>query len=103
MDIIERIDFINAYWRAMVSSTNKHTASEGAMTTLKTMTYAVMHFSVAVTVAYAVSGNWKTALAIGTLEPLVQTIAYMAHERAWEKYTPRVQHWMHTHHLPLMR
>lgn len=49
------------------------------MTTLKTITYAAMHFTVAVAVAYAVSGNWHTALAIGTLEPLVQTFAYNMH------------------------
>ena len=69
------------------------------MTTLKTITYAAMHFGVAVTVAYAVSGNWQTALAIGTVEPLVQTFAYNIHERAWQKNTARIYAWAHAHHL----
>ena len=69
------------------------------MTTLKTLTYAAMHFSVAVTVAYAVSGNWQTALAIGTVEPLVQTFAYNIHERSWQKNYQRVYAWAHAHHL----
>ena len=52
---------------------------------LKTLTYSLMHFTVAISVAFALSGSWKVALAIGTIEPLVQTVAYTLHERAWEK------------------
>lgn len=52
---------------------------------LKTLTYSVMHFFVAITVAYALTRSWQAALAIGMIEPLVQTIAYAAHERAWER------------------
>lgn len=52
---------------------------------LKTLTYSLMHFTVAISVAYALTGSWKAALAIGMIEPLVQTAAYTLHERAWEK------------------
>lgn len=52
---------------------------------LKTLTYSLMHFTVAITVAYALTGSWQAALAIGMIEPLVQTAAYTLHERAWEK------------------
>lgn len=52
---------------------------------MKTMTYAVMHFVVAVGVAYALTQNWQIALGIGLVEPAVQTLAYMIHERLWEK------------------
>jgi len=41
----------------------------------------------------------RTALAIGTLEPLVQTFAYSIHERVWEKNTKRVYAWAHAHNL----
>jgi len=50
---------------------------------LKTVTYGAMHFTVAVAVAYAISGNWQIALGIGLIEPVVQTIFYALHERAW--------------------
>ena len=53
---------------------------------LKTMTYSLMHLSVAVTVAFALTHNWHAALAIGLIEPAVQTIAYTFHERVWERW-----------------
>ena len=52
---------------------------------LKTTTYAVMHFVVAVAVAYGLTRNWQIALGIGLIEPMVQTIAYTIHERLWER------------------
>ncbi|MFN7163305.1 MAG: DUF2061 domain-containing protein [Hyphomonas sp.] len=52
---------------------------------LKTLTYSLMHFTVAISVAYALTASWQAALAIGLIEPLVQTIAYTLHERAWER------------------
>jgi len=53
--------------------------------TAKTVTYAAMHFVVAVAVAYALTGDAAIALSIGLIEPTVQTIAYAIHERVWEK------------------
>ncbi len=52
---------------------------------LKTLTYGLMHLTVAIAVAYAVTGDWRTALAVGLIEPAVQTVAYTFHERAWTK------------------
>ena len=49
----------------------------------KTLTYSLTHFVVAVSVAYALTRDWRTALAVGLIEPMVQTIAYALHERAW--------------------
>lgn len=49
----------------------------------KMLTYSLMHFTVAITVAFALTGSWQAALAIGMIEPLVQTAAYALHERAW--------------------
>ncbi|WP_375547667.1 DUF2061 domain-containing protein [Oceanicaulis alexandrii] len=51
----------------------------------KPLTYGVMHLIVAISVAYALTQNWKASLAIGLIEPAVQTIAYTFHERAWTK------------------
>ena len=52
-------------------------------TLTKTATYSAMHMTVAMAVAYALSGNWTVALGIGLIEPLVQTVAYHIHEKAW--------------------
>ena len=53
--------------------------------TFKTATYSLMHLTVAMTVAFALTRSWHAALAIGLIEPMVQTIAYTLHERAWAK------------------
>lgn len=51
----------------------------------KTVTYSLMHLTVAMTVAFLLTGSWHAALAIGLIEPLVQTAAYTMHERAWAR------------------
>ncbi|MNT16161.1 hypothetical protein D3C72_1512500 [compost metagenome] len=52
---------------------------------LKTVTYGVMHFTVAVLVAFALTRDWRIALAIGTVEPLVQTVFFTLHDRIWTR------------------
>ena len=42
---------------------------------VKTGTYGVTHFIVAVGVSFTVTQDWRAALAIGLLEPAIQTIA----------------------------
>lgn len=59
------------------------------ITCYKTGSYAVMHFMVAITVAYLLTGDWRAALAIGMIEPLVQTVAFYFHDRAWSKHEKR--------------
>lgn len=58
---------------------------------LKTLTYSAMHFCVAITVAFVLTGSWHAALAIGMIEPLVQTGAYAVHERVWERIGGRAR------------
>ena len=41
---------------------------------------------VAIGVAYALSGSWAVALAVGLIEPAVQTVAFFFHERAWHRW-----------------
>lgn len=52
---------------------------------MKTGTYSAMHMVVAMAVAWAISGDWRVALGIGLIEPLVQTVAYAIHERIWAR------------------
>lgn len=58
------------------------------LSTVKTLTYAVMHFCVAATVAYLLTGSVAAALSIGLIEPFVQTFFYNIHERAWSRVAP---------------
>jgi uncharacterized membrane protein len=57
-------------------------------TVAKTASYSAMHLTVAVAVGYALTRDWRIALSIGLIEPLVQTIAYTIHERAWSRTGP---------------
>jgi uncharacterized membrane protein len=52
---------------------------------MKTASYALMHFMVAITVTYLLTRDWKAALAIGLVEPIVQTFAFYFHDKAWSK------------------
>ena len=56
---------------------------------LKTLTYGVMHFAVAVAVAFALTRDIGTALAIGMIEPLVQTVFFTLHDRIWTRIEDR--------------
>ena len=49
----------------------------------KTATYGAMHFTVAVLVAFFVTRSWVTALSVGILEPMIQTVFYNIHEYLW--------------------
>ena len=50
---------------------------------MKPVTYSLMHLTVAIAVAYALTRDWRIALGVGVIEPMVQTVAYMLHEKAW--------------------
>lgn len=54
-------------------------------TVMKTGTYSLMHITVAVSVAYVLSGDIRVALGIGIIEPLVQTGFFFMHDRVWSK------------------
>ncbi len=49
----------------------------------KTFTFACVHFSVAFTVAYLLTGSIAISGALALLEPACNTVAYYFHERAW--------------------
>jgi uncharacterized membrane protein len=51
----------------------------------KTASFAVLHFSVAFTIAYLLTGSIGIASALALIEPLANTVAYFFHERAWSR------------------
>lgn len=66
-----------------------HAHGAAPRSALKTASYALMHLVVAMAVAFALTRDWRAALAIGLVEPLVQTVAYTLHERAWARADSR--------------
>jgi uncharacterized membrane protein len=55
----------------------------------KTASFAIVHFSVAFTVGYAMTGSVLVGGAIALVEPAVNTVAYFFHEKVWERIRGR--------------
>jgi uncharacterized membrane protein len=53
----------------------------------KTFSFAVVHFSVALAVGWALSGDFWVGGAIALVEPMVNTVAYHLHEKVWVRRT----------------
>ena len=51
----------------------------------KTMTFAAVHFTVAFTVGYAMTGSVLVGGAIALVEPAINTVAYYLHEKVWNR------------------
>ena len=50
----------------------------------KTISYYIMHITVAMVIGYVVTGNIWMAITLSLVEPTVQAVAYFIHERVWE-------------------
>jgi len=51
----------------------------------KTLSFALLHFSIAFLVGWLLSGDPLVGGAIALVEPAVNTLAYHVHERAWAR------------------
>ena len=51
----------------------------------KTVSFGIMHISVAFVVVWAMTGDMVIGGAVAMVEPLVNTIAYHFHERIWQR------------------
>ena len=49
----------------------------------KTLSYYIMHISVAMIVAYMITGNLIMAATLSLIEPTVQAFAFFFHEKVW--------------------
>ena len=50
---------------------------------IKTLTFAVMHFSIAFTVAYLMTGSVLIGGTLAVVEPAINTVAFFLHEKVW--------------------
>ncbi|RRQ21161.1 DUF2061 domain-containing protein [Thiohalobacter thiocyanaticus] len=51
----------------------------------KTLSFAAVHFSVAFSVGYLMTGSLAVGGTIALVEPLANTLAYHLHERVWAR------------------
>lgn len=52
----------------------------------KTITFAVMHFSIAFSVAYLITGSLLVGGLVAIVEPAINTVAFYFHELVWNKF-----------------
>ena len=52
----------------------------------KTLSYYIVHISVAMMVAYVITGNLIMAATLSLIEPTVQAFAFFFHEKAWNHF-----------------
>ena len=53
---------------------------------IKTVTFALTHFTVAFTVAYLLTGDLLIGSLIAMVEPAINTVAYFFHEKIWARH-----------------
>ena len=52
---------------------------------MKTLTFAILHFGVAFSVAYALTGSIGISSTVALVEPIVNTVVFFFHEKAWQR------------------
>lgn len=60
---------------------------------IKTASFAMLHFSVAFTIAYLFTGSVLVGGLMALVEPACNTVVFYFHERAWQRH----QHGKITH------
>ena len=56
---------------------------------VKTATFACVHFTVAFSIAYLLTGSIGISGLIALVEPMANTVAFYLHERVWERIRAR--------------
>lgn len=56
----------------------------GGFTMKKTISFAILHFSVAFTITYLLTGSIIIGGTIALLEPAVNTVVFYFHDKVWK-------------------
>lgn len=59
------------------------------MITLKTISFSIMHFAIAFSVVWLLTGDVVIGGMVAMIEPAVNSIGYFFHEKAWSRYLSR--------------
>ena len=65
----------------------------------KTLTFAVIHFSVAFTITYLLTGSIVVGGVVALVEPTINTVVFYFHEKIWKHYEAKKRH--REHLLPI--
>lgn len=57
----------------------------------KTITFALLHFSVAFTVTYLLTGSVLVGGLVALVEPAINTVVFYFHEKIWKRYEAKKQ------------
>jgi uncharacterized membrane protein len=57
----------------------------------KTMSFAAIHFAVAFTVGWLLTGSVLVGGALALVEPACNTVAFHLHEKAWKRLEERAR------------
>lgn len=52
---------------------------------IKTLTFAILHFGVAFSVTYLLTGSIGISSTVALVEPLVNTVVFFFHEKVWQR------------------
>ena len=52
---------------------------------LKTMTFAILHFTVAFSITYLLTGSVVIGGAVALIEPTINTVVFYFHEKVWKR------------------
>ena len=58
----------------------------------KTLTFAAIHFSVAFTVTYLLTGSVVVGGAVALVEPAINTVVFYFHDKVWKRIEAKKQH-----------
>ena len=71
---------------------------------LKTFTFTLMHFCIAFSVAYALTGSIAVGGLVAAVEPLCNSVGFYFHEKVWQRFEKKgkassiPKHaWLHHH------
>lgn len=51
----------------------------------KTLSFAAVHFTIAFSVGYLITGSLALGGAVALIEPLCNSVAYFFHEKFWDR------------------
>ncbi|WP_407296754.1 DUF2061 domain-containing protein [Stutzerimonas zhaodongensis] len=53
---------------------------------IKTITFTLMHFCIAFTVTYALTGSVAAGGLVAAIEPLCNSVGFYFHEKIWQRF-----------------
>lgn len=77
------VNTVAFYWHERVWANNAALQTLAQSAKVKTTSFAIVHFSVAFSVVYLVTGDAFVGGIMATIEPTINTFAYYLHEKVW--------------------